>query len=190
MTGEMGNRFQMQRYVAFLRGINVGKRRVAMSRLVEIFERLGHTEVATFIASGNVIFSSRSRNLQTLERRSSQELSRSLGYEVEVFVRRSGELLDIAKSEMFRPHESMGAAVHVGFMRDALDQETREAFEAVRTAVDSFKVIDREFYWICYTKISESKVWELPDSKKLSLPSNTLRNMSTVRRIVAKHFSG
>lgn len=45
------------KYIAFLRGINVGgKNKVAMAELKKCFEELGFTNVKTFIASGNVIF--------------------------------------------------------------------------------------------------------------------------------------
>ena len=52
----------MQRYIAFLRGMNLGKRRLPMSRLKELFEELGFNDVETFIASGNVLFSSKVKN--------------------------------------------------------------------------------------------------------------------------------
>jgi uncharacterized protein (DUF1697 family) len=46
-------------HVALLRGINVGGRnRVAMAALREVVEGLGHTGVATYIQSGNVVFTS------------------------------------------------------------------------------------------------------------------------------------
>jgi hypothetical protein len=49
----------MPRYIALLRGINVGSRnRVAMADLRRLTEALGHTEVATYIQSGNVLFTS------------------------------------------------------------------------------------------------------------------------------------
>jgi len=48
----------MTRYVAFLRGINLGKRRVKMEQLRRHFEGFGLENVATFIASGNVVFDS------------------------------------------------------------------------------------------------------------------------------------
>jgi uncharacterized protein (DUF1697 family) len=47
--------FQLQRYIAFLRGINLGKRRLPMSQLKALFEELGFREVETFIASANVV---------------------------------------------------------------------------------------------------------------------------------------
>ncbi|HEX6403800.1 MAG TPA: DUF1697 domain-containing protein [Pseudonocardiaceae bacterium] len=49
----------MPTYVALLRGINVGGRnRVAMTDLRTVVISLGHTDVATYIQSGNVVFSS------------------------------------------------------------------------------------------------------------------------------------
>lgn len=45
------------KYVALLRGINVGgNSKIEMSRLKAVFESLGHSEVVTYINSGNVIF--------------------------------------------------------------------------------------------------------------------------------------
>ena len=49
----------MPRYVAFLRVINLGRRRPAMSELRDHFEALGFAKVGTFISSGNVIFETR-----------------------------------------------------------------------------------------------------------------------------------
>ena len=47
----------MPTHVALLRGINLGPhKRVAMPALRALVESLGHTEVATYIASGNVVF--------------------------------------------------------------------------------------------------------------------------------------
>ena len=47
----------MKQYIAFLKGINLGKRRPPMSQLKALFEEIGFTKVETFIASGNVLFS-------------------------------------------------------------------------------------------------------------------------------------
>ena len=48
----------MATHVALLRGINVGgHNKVAMADLREIMTSLGHTDVATYIQSGNVVFS-------------------------------------------------------------------------------------------------------------------------------------
>ena len=49
----------MTRYLVLLRGINVGgKNKVPMAGLRQLLEKLGYSDVATYIASGNVILSS------------------------------------------------------------------------------------------------------------------------------------
>jgi len=66
--------------VALLRGINVGGRnRVAMADPREVVPGLGHTEVATYIQSGNVVFTSEEAETATiaaaLERAIAEHLS-------------------------------------------------------------------------------------------------------------------
>ena len=49
----------MNRYIALLRGINIsGKNKIPMSELKNIFVEFGFENVATYLNSGNVIFSS------------------------------------------------------------------------------------------------------------------------------------
>ena len=69
----------MPRYVAFLRAINVGGSHVVkMDTLRARFEGLGFSRVETFIASGNVIFETRSKDAAGLERRIEAMLEMSL----------------------------------------------------------------------------------------------------------------
>jgi uncharacterized protein (DUF1697 family) len=78
----------VNRYVAFLRGMNLGGRRITNEALRAHFEALGCEGVATFRASGNVIFESAGRPAAlttTLE----DGLAEALGYEVPVFLRQS-----------------------------------------------------------------------------------------------------
>ena len=50
----------MPSYVALFRGINVGgKHSVPMAKLRDVLESLGHTDVSTYIQSGNVIFTAK-----------------------------------------------------------------------------------------------------------------------------------
>src|SRR5205814_3611258 len=76
----------MPRYVAFLRAINVGGHIVKMDDLRRQFEKLGFTDVQTFIASGNVIFTSPSKDGKALERRIEERLEKAIRYEVRTCV--------------------------------------------------------------------------------------------------------
>jgi len=86
----------MPRYVALLRGINVGGHVVKMDRLRTVFAAIGCSDVETFIASGNVIFSSPSGDAAALERRAEAALEEALGYEVTTFIRTPEQLQSIA----------------------------------------------------------------------------------------------
>ena len=77
----------MPRYVAFLRGINVGGHIVKMDVLRKVFEDLGYDNVKTFIASGNVLFDSSSKVPAALEKSLAAALKKTLRYEVATFVR-------------------------------------------------------------------------------------------------------
>ena len=57
----------MKRYVAFLRGVNIsGKNKVPMAELKKAFEKIGFSEVKTYLNSGNVIFSCEEDNIRKL----------------------------------------------------------------------------------------------------------------------------
>ena len=92
----------MQRYIAFLRGINLGKRRLPMSQLRDLFEELGFDDVETFIASGNIVFSSKVKDASQLESRIAKHLEASLGYNVDTFVRTAEEVATIGRTRVFR----------------------------------------------------------------------------------------
>ena len=82
----------MPQYIAFLRGINVGGHRIRMDRLRSLFEELDLTEVSTFIASGNVIFSTETDDSEALSDKIERHLAQELGYEVATFLRSPTQL--------------------------------------------------------------------------------------------------
>ena len=78
----------MERYVAFLRGMNLGKRRITNKELIGHFEAMGLEDVATFRASGNVVFVDPAGETEAkLQARLEAELDERLGYGVAVFLR-------------------------------------------------------------------------------------------------------
>ena len=93
----------MEHYVAFLRGMNLGGRRIKNEELKREFERLGLGEVSCFRASGNVIFASEEKGEEKLKRRIEADLGESLGYKVPVFLRNSAELEAVSAQEPFEP---------------------------------------------------------------------------------------
>jgi uncharacterized protein (DUF1697 family) len=178
----------MQRYVAFLRGINLGKRRPQMSQLKALFEELGFDEVATFIASGNILFSSKMEDAGQLESRIAGHLETSLGYGVDTFVRTTQEVARIGRTKVFPEDGREGITIHVGFFQRKLAAADAQRLAAVRTKEDEFRVTAREFHWLCRVRTPDSKVWTLPEIKSLRLPTSTMRNVSSIRKLVAQHI--
>ncbi|WP_458628719.1 DUF1697 domain-containing protein [Winogradskyella sp. PC D3.3] len=86
----------MQRYIALLRGINVGgHRKVPMVELRALLSDSGLEDVTTYIQSGNVIFKSLNKNLKQLEQRIQKLIREHFGFEVLVFVRTQEQLSTI-----------------------------------------------------------------------------------------------
>jgi uncharacterized protein (DUF1697 family) len=80
------------RYVAFLRGINIGKRRVKNDALGTVFTDLGFENVKVLIASGNVLFDAEQQDELKLTKRVEDALGEALGFDVSVMLRSIPEL--------------------------------------------------------------------------------------------------
>jgi uncharacterized protein (DUF1697 family) len=177
----------MPRYVGFLRAINVGRRVVKMDALRAMFSAMKLAEVETFIASGNVLFSSRAADTAALEARIEKQLAKSLGYSSEIFLRTAGELAAIVALPPF-PDAELARSIHVGFLRGAPSAAQAESVRALHTDVDDFYVVGREVHWLCRTNINETKVSGPKLARALGGPT-TMRNITTVRKLAAKMAS-
>lgn len=176
----------MPRYFALLRGINVGGHRIKMDRLRELVEALGFADVETFIASGNVIFSAPSLDVRGMEERIACHLEGALGYEVTTLIRSQHELEAIADFEPRDPAPP-DQSVYVIFLPEAADVELRQSLGGLSTRTDSFEFAGREAYWLIRGKLSESPLFDMGLARMTGGASTTMRNMTTVRRLVAKY---
>jgi uncharacterized protein (DUF1697 family) len=177
----------MNIYFAFLRAINVGGHTVKMEHLRQHFESMGFSKVETFIASGNVIFESSSKNIISLENKIETELNKALSYEVATFIRTGRELDNIAAHQAFpQPIQDSATAFNIAFLKEPLDKIQVSYLMALKTDIDDFSVNDREIYWLCRKKQSESKFSNAVLEKKLGVKS-TLRGANTINKMVEKH---
>src|SRR4051794_41705135 len=109
----------MTRYVALIRGINVGgHRRVSMGDLRELTESLGHESVKTYVQSGNVLFESSARSERKLEQGFEQGIADELGHEVRVMVRSASHLARIVKQNPYVARKPEPKQLHVVFLAD------------------------------------------------------------------------
>lgn len=177
----------MDRYVAFLRGMNLGGRRIKNSELQAEFEALGFGDVACFRASGNVIFGvagkeRRAALTSTIE----AGLGDALGYEVPVFLRSSAETAAIAAREPFDPKlvAASKGKVQVLLLPKQPSAAARAKALALSDDQDLLATEGSELYWLPSGGISESEL----DLKTIyaTLGDGTMRTKGTIDQIAAK----
>lgn len=174
------------KYIAFLRAINVGGRRVKMDVLRNIFVGInGLSQVETFIASGNVIFHSDSP-AKTLEPQIETVLNDKLGYQVETFIRTPDELRQIRQNIPFLDYNADADSLYVGFLQSTPSEDALTKLQKLTSDIDFFHVNNTELYWLCRKTISESKVSGNKIEKALGMPT-TLRDISTVHKMSDKY---
>jgi len=177
----------MPKFIAFLRAINVGGHNVKMDALRSLFEELGFTNVETFIASGNVIFDSKSKNTKALEKKIENHLKESLGYEVATFIRTPDEVAAVAGCKPFSDSALQSAgALNVAFLSDPLNEDAAKALMKFKTDIDDFHENGREVYWLCRVKQSESTFSNALFEKTLKVKA-TFRGINTVTKLAAKY---
>lgn len=172
----------MTRRVAFLGGINVGGHRVTMARLRGEFEALGLDDVRTFIASGNVIFST-AATTAVLEPRIEAHLCAQLGYAVPAFVRTAAAVGRVAALDPFGTPAATDSC-YVVFLRRKPTAAERAATEALSNEQDAFEVHGTELHWLVHGKLLDSRVKPAAMARALGQPSTT-RNVTSLRKLAA-----
>jgi uncharacterized protein (DUF1697 family) len=178
----------VDRYVAFLRGMNLGGRRIKNEELRRHFEEMGLEEVATFRASGNVVFTDPKREPERrLADRVEAELGARLGYDVPVFLRSIEEVVAIAAQEPFDPERVAGSTgkLQVSLLREKPSSTAKRKVLALATDEDLLAIEGRELYWLPSGGLLESDL----DLKAIEalVGADTRRTMGTIEQIAAKH---
>jgi uncharacterized protein (DUF1697 family) len=169
-------------YVALLRGINVGGNNIIpMAALAQTFTKLGFANVKTFIASGNVIFSSGKQDLRKLEDKIEKALEKQFDYEAKVVVKSKPEMDAIIAALWKKPSASM--RYYVMFLRHAINKKTViDQFEP-RPGVETLTYAPGALLWAAdKNKLGKSTVAK----KMLAKPiyqEMTVRNLNTTKKL-------
>ena len=162
----------MTSYIALLRAVNVGKRQLIMSELKWIGEELGLGLPRTFIASGNLLFTSgkdESELRTMLERR----IGEHMGAEVPVMIRTAQEMAEAAASNPFA--DLPGNKVYAVFLND---RPATDAIELARNVTDERMALGRREIYVAYPGGMGTSKLKIPAAAK-----GTARNMNTVAKL-------
>lgn len=179
----------MSRYAAFLRGMNLGGRRITNDELCGCFAAMGLTDVAAFLASGNVVFASDESDPAALAATIEAELERALDYPVPTFLRSAEEVREIAARQPFGDEElaASDGKPQVAMLAAAPDDEVRRAVLEHATDDDRLAVHGRELHWLPAGRMTDSEL-DLAAIEKL-LGGWTMRTANTISRLVKKYFA-
>jgi uncharacterized protein (DUF1697 family) len=173
----------MPRYVAFLRGINVGGNKlVPMVRLRDLLERLGHTGVATLLQSGNAVFTSKSRPAQVVKEIEAA-IAKEFGFDVAIVLRTRDELAAAIDRNPLAGAEDAPTHFLVTFLSAEPDRKRVQEIDPAAYLPDEFRVVGREIYGRFPNGIGTSKLAGILSTPRLGV-TPTARNWNTVKKLL------
>lgn len=176
----------MNKYVALLRGINVGGHKlIKMADLREVFEQSGFKNVVTYIQSGNVIFEAKDSDTGKVVRKIEKAIHQSLGHEVTVILQTVDDLKDLIKVNPFKRVESEEDIGKVVTFMSAEPKAPRLPFVIVKENSEILMIRNRAAFVACRRK--PNGMFGFPNAffeKEFGVAATT-RNWSTVNKILA-----
>jgi uncharacterized protein (DUF1697 family) len=175
----------MTTYIALLRGINVGGRVIAMSVLREFLEAAGCDEPKSLLQSGNLVFGSRKRTGDDVERWLEAEAAKRLQFKAEFFVRTPTEWRDVIACNPFRDEAKRDPA-HL-LVIALKNPPTKTAVAALRAVIAGREVVEagsRHLYALYPDGVGTSRLTAAVIDSKLGTRC-TARNWNTVLKLGA-----
>ena len=172
------------RYVALLRGVNVGDgARVPMKDLKALLEGLGLDDVVTYLNSGNVVFSS-ALETPELTRVVGDALSREFGQEIPTLIKTAAEIVSIAESIPAEWGSDQGQQTYVAYLFSDVDDPGLVSELPVRTEFLSIFYAPGAIVWnIKRENYNRSHITKIAGHS--SYARMTTRNVNTARKLAA-----
>lgn len=171
-------------YIAMLRGINVsGQNKLKMDDLRILVASLGHSDVRTYIQSGNVIFANPVDESSDLARSIEQRIADDFGLTVIVLLRTRDELANIIENNPFPVNGPDPARLHVTFLNDVPGQDILDNLTVPNASPDEYRVRGREVYLYCPYGYGQTKLNNAFWERRLRVAATT-RNWNTVNKLL------
>lgn len=136
------------RYIALLRGINVGsKNRIKMADLKMLLESMDFKNVKTYLQSGNIIFDSNSSDVFKIAEDIKTNINKSFGFSIKVIIRTKDELENIVNNNPFIKNSHIQIdKLHITFLQDIFDKGNFSDLYAYKNENEKFRIIRSEIY--------------------------------------------
>jgi uncharacterized protein (DUF1697 family) len=168
------------KYVALLRGINVGKgHRVEMKRLVGVFVSLGYVNPSTYINSGNVLFESDKKRTEIREE-IEFSLKKEFGFDIPTLVKTEQEMQEIAKAVPNGWQNDSKQRSDVAYLFEEVDNEKIIEELPVKKEYIDIRYVKGAVLWnVDRENYNKSHLNKIISHK--SYQSMTVRNVNTAR---------
>jgi uncharacterized protein (DUF1697 family) len=177
----------MDRYVALLRGINVGGRNlIKMDQLSKVFASSGFKNVRTLIASGNVSFDAPQGEPQALARKIERKLQKKYAREFTVVVRTIEDLKTLVKRNPFKQAKtSKDAMLFVTFLSSTPSEAPKLLSGSEKERLEVVSVRDGVIFMVARRKKNGWFTFPNDYVEKVLGVSATTRNWTTVQKLAA-----
>lgn len=174
----------MTRYVAFLRGVNVGGVNLKMPEVAKALTDVGFSGVQTVLASGNVVLESRAK-VTAVRTKAETALREAFGYDAWVLAYDVADLRAVSDAYPFE-REVEGHHSYVTFVTDA---DVLDELAELATHAGADEKIERGegvVYWqVPRTGTLDTTIGKTMGKKRYK-SSTTTRNLRTIDKVLAK----
>lgn len=176
----------MPTYLAFLRAINLGAKRVfPKGDIRRVVEEVGFTDVETHINTGNIRFSTPMRSRARIEDALERAFFIDRGFEVPTIAFTQAEFAEISRTAAELAAERPGLDRHyIYLLKDELPAETIERVEATSSDAGDMIVRGRAAHALLGPGYVEGNVDPLRAAKLLGVATN--RNLNVVSTLATK----
>ena len=173
----------MKKFIALLRGINVsGQKIIKMSDLKSLFEDLGFHDVATYIQSGNVVFSSKEKSGEKLEAKISSTIKNKFGFDAQVVVINPEEIEYVLKNNPFIKRKKDTNKLCVTFLSETPSVVNIEKLSAINYSPEEYFIEGKHIYLFVPNGFGKAKLNINLFENKLKVVG-TSRNWKTVKAL-------
>ncbi len=169
----------MKKYIAFLRGINVGNIRIKMPDLENAFHRLGFQKAETFLQTGNVVFESE-KDISEIKAILEKGLTEMFHYQAYVLLYDFDVLAEIVANYPFEQDEANHAYI--------IFVESEPVFEELAAISENLEEEINKGNIVLYWKVPKGKSLDTPfakiTAKSKYKSTTTIRNINTLEKML------
>ncbi len=174
----------MIKYIAILRGINVGGRnKILMADLRALLSSKNLKNVNTYIQTGNIFFESSIGSNEELEGIIKEKIDSHYHYDIPVIVRKKSEILALKEIHPFLSKSEDPKKLHVTFLKTVPDKASIAKIEFNKYLPDECFIEGSHIFLFIPNRYGDTKLSNAFFEKKLNVKAST-RNWKTVNTLI------